>query len=113
MYLLHVYSCQCQDLTELSLCFLDDIRRLIGSDTTRQGVIRVFNMFQHPTLNKRLVYVILEGILETLFPENKFEELFRKLHSRSPRLRKELRPNSSVASLTVTNAQRAVGKWKR
>lgn len=42
-------------------------------------------MFQHQQLNRRLVYVLLEGFLETMFPQCKFPELFIKLHSRSPR----------------------------
>jgi sorting nexin-13 len=44
-------------------------------------------MFQHQALNKRLLCVILEGLLLTMFPENKFDEVFRKLHSRSPRVK--------------------------
>ena len=43
---------------------------------------RVFNTFQHPELNKRLLYVISEGFLELLFPDNNFPEIFRKLHAR-------------------------------
>ncbi len=62
---------------------------MIGLETTRQGVMRVFNMFQHARLNRRLAYVVLEGMLETLFPDNKFPEVFRKMHSRSPRVRKD------------------------
>lgn len=67
----------------------EELRHLIGTETTRQGVMLVFNMFQHPKLNRRLVYVVLEGLLTTIFPDNKFEETFRKLHSQSPRIRKQ------------------------
>ena len=66
----------------------DELKHVLGSETTRQGCMRVFHMFQHQTLNRRLVYVILEGMLETLFPDNKFPEVFRKMHSRSPRVNK-------------------------
>ena len=45
-------------------------------------------MFQHPVLNRRMAYVILEGLLETVFPDNEFQEVFRKMHSRSPRVKK-------------------------
>lgn len=65
----------------------DDLRRFLGTETVRVGMTRVFDMFQYPSLNRRLVYVVLEGVIETLFPQNKFKELFRKLHSQSERLK--------------------------
>ncbi|XP_056099901.1 sorting nexin-13 isoform X3 [Rhinichthys klamathensis goyatoka] len=66
----------------------DELKHIIGADTTRKGILRVFDMFQHQSLNRRLVYVFLEGFLETLFPQYKFSDLFVKLHSRSPRVLK-------------------------
>lgn len=63
----------------------DELKHIIGADTTRKGILRVFDMFQHQPMNRRLVYVFLEGFLETMFPQYKFPELFIKLHSRSPR----------------------------
>ncbi|KAJ7991635.1 hypothetical protein DPEC_G00285940 [Dallia pectoralis] len=63
----------------------DELKHIIGADTTRKGILRVFDMFQHGPMNRRLVYVLLEGFLETMFPMYKFPELFVKLHSRSPR----------------------------
>uniref|UniRef100_A0A8C4T2V4 Sorting nexin 13 n=2 Tax=Erpetoichthys calabaricus TaxID=27687 RepID=A0A8C4T2V4_ERPCA len=66
----------------------DELKHIIGADTTRKGILRVFEMFQHNQLNRRLVYVLLEGFLETLFPQYKFPELFIKLHSRSQRTEK-------------------------
>ncbi|XP_078573316.1 sorting nexin-13-like isoform X3 [Branchiostoma floridae x Branchiostoma japonicum] len=65
----------------------DELKHVIGAETTRKGVTRVFEMCQYPRLNRRLLYVVLEGILETLFPENKFREIFIKLHSKSPRIK--------------------------
>lgn len=65
----------------------DELKHIIGAETTRKGILRVFEMFQHQQLNRRLVYVFLEGFLETMFPQYKFPELFVKLHSRSPRIR--------------------------
>lgn len=65
----------------------EELKHIIGSETTRKGMLLVFEMFQQNTLNRRLVFVLLEGILETLFPDNKFGEIFRKLHSRSPRVK--------------------------
>lgn len=71
--------------------FSDDLRRLIGSETTRSGLLMLFEMLQHPVLNKRLGIVILEGVLELLFQEQDFKVIFQKLHSRSARVRNELR----------------------
>ncbi|RXM27051.1 Sorting nexin-13 [Acipenser ruthenus] len=66
----------------------DELKHIIGADTTRKGILRVFEMFQHNQLNRRLVYVFIEGFLETMFPQYKFPELFIKLHSRSERMEK-------------------------
>ncbi|XP_023933666.1 sorting nexin-13 [Lingula anatina] len=63
----------------------DEVRHLVGSETTRKGVFRVFEMFQYKALNRRLLYVIMEGMMETLFPDNKFRDIFLKIHSKSPR----------------------------
>ncbi|XP_064455979.1 sorting nexin-13-like isoform X2 [Ornithodoros turicata] len=69
----------------IMLCSLtDELKHIIGSDTTRRGMLCVFEMFQHAALNRRLAYVLLEGFLATLFPKNKFNELFRKMHGPSP-----------------------------
>lgn len=66
----------------------DELKSFLGSDTTRRGVLRVFNMFQHRTLNRRLVYVVLEGMLQTLFPDHKFKDLYQIIHSKSERVSK-------------------------
>ncbi|XP_066571654.1 sorting nexin-13 isoform X2 [Amia ocellicauda] len=66
----------------------DELKHIIGADTARKGILRVFDMFQHQQLNRRLVYVFLEGFLETMFPQYKFPELFVKLHSRSERMQR-------------------------
>jgi sorting nexin-13 len=79
------------------LNFAEELQHLIGSETTRQGVMLVFNMFQNPRLNRRLAYVIFEGILETIFADNSFPETFRKLHSESPRVRVDRTNSDSVA----------------
>jgi len=71
--------------------FSDDLRRLIGSETTRSGLLMIFEMLQHPVLNKRIGIVILEGVLELLFHEQDFKTIFQKLHSRSTRVRNELK----------------------
>lgn len=69
----------------IMLCSLtDELKHIIGSDTTRRGMLCVFEMFQHEELNRRLTYVLLEGFLATLFPSNRFHELFRTMHAKSP-----------------------------
>lgn len=40
-------------------------------------------MFQHPELNRRFFYVIVEGILGLLFPGNNLQSILRRLHCRS------------------------------
>ena len=50
-----------------------------------------FFTLQHPVLNKRLGIVIFEGVLELLFQEQDFKTIFQKLHSRSTRVRNELK----------------------
>ncbi|KAH0627411.1 hypothetical protein JD844_003064 [Phrynosoma platyrhinos] len=77
----------------------DELKHILGAETTRKGILRVFEMFQHTQLNKRLVYVFLEGFLETLFPVYGFPDLFKKLHSRSKQMQQYMhRLQSTQAS---------------
>ncbi len=69
----------------------DDLRRVIGSETSRAGLLVVFDLLQRPVLNKRLSVALLEGVLDTLFDSQDFPAIFSRLHSRSPRVRNELR----------------------
>ena len=62
--------------------FSDDLRRVIGSETSRSGMTMLFDMLQHPVLNKRLGIVILEGILETLFHEQDFKTIFPEKYTK-------------------------------
>ncbi|XP_061179851.1 sorting nexin-13-like isoform X2 [Saccostrea echinata] len=85
----------------------DDFRHLMGTETIRVGTSRMFDMFQHQTLNKRFVYVFLEGVIITLFPQNKFSELFQRLHSRSERVTKHLvKENSDNSELSGPRKRR-------
>ncbi|XP_077554623.1 sorting nexin-13-like [Haemaphysalis longicornis] len=82
----------------IMLCSLtDELKHIIGSDTTRRGMLCVFEMFQHAALNRRLTYVLLEGFLATLFPSNRFSELFRHMHAESPTI--------STTSLSSTSSR--------
>ncbi|CAG9769009.1 unnamed protein product [Ceutorhynchus assimilis] len=67
-------------------CLSDELKHIIGSETTRRGLLTIFDLFQRPILNRRLLYVLLEGVLCTLFPEKDLLTLFHKLHSKSTRL---------------------------
>ncbi|KAL6259662.1 hypothetical protein P5V15_009578 [Pogonomyrmex californicus] len=75
-------------------CLSDELKHIIGSETTRRGLLRVFELFQRPVLNRRLLYVLLEGIVETLFPQNNLVAIFRKLYSVSPRVRSKNKTKS-------------------
>lgn len=61
----------------------EELKRFLGSEVTMEGVCRVFDTFQYCSLNKRLLYVVWEGILELLFPDNKFNDIFLKIHAKS------------------------------
>jgi sorting nexin-13 len=69
----------------ISILFSDEMKHLIGSETTRQGVLRVFELFQNPCLNRRLAYVVLENLVHELFPQHSVPEFFTKMHSVSNR----------------------------
>ena len=71
--------------------FSEDLRRVVGSETSRNGLLMIFDMLQRPVLNKRLGIVILEGVIKTLFQHQEFKSIFQKLHSRSGRVKNELR----------------------
>lgn len=61
----------------------EELKRFLGSEVTMAGVCRVFDTFQYCSLNKRLLYVLWEGILELMFPNNKFNDIFHKIHAKS------------------------------
>ncbi|GFR95029.1 sorting nexin-13 [Elysia marginata] len=87
----------------------DEVRTLMGTDAVRKGVARIFQMFQYKTLNKRIVYVVLEGVLANLFPENKFQNLFRKLHSKSKRAEK-VREQQKMAATQESQLRKRAAK---
>ena len=99
-------------LSVLMMPLTDEMRTMMGTDSIRQGTFNVFNMFQHKQLNKRFLFVFLEGVLETLFPENKFDHLFRKQHSRSQRV-KDAISKREKAGPTINNLRkRPVRRWQ-
>ncbi|GFS51624.1 sorting nexin-13 [Nephila pilipes] len=64
----------------------DELKHIIGYETSYKGAMLIFNLFQYPSLNRRLLLVLFESFLKTLFPNNKFPELIKKLHSESTKL---------------------------
>lgn len=45
----------------------DDLKHVVGSETTRYGLLNSFSMWQHKTLNKRLILVLFNEIVTTLY----------------------------------------------
>lgn len=80
------------------IIFVDELKHIIGNETTRRGLLCVFELFQRPVLNRRLLYVLLEGVLETLFPQHNLSQIFRKLHSRSGRVRDDFKTSQRTRS---------------
>ncbi|XP_044751321.1 sorting nexin-13-like [Coccinella septempunctata] len=77
-------------------CLSDELKHIVGSETTRRGLMTVFELFQNPTLNKRLLFVLLESILITLFPEKDMNKIICTLHSRSQRYQCHLKNKKLV-----------------
>uniref|UniRef100_A0A1I8FT42 Nexin_C domain-containing protein n=1 Tax=Macrostomum lignano TaxID=282301 RepID=A0A1I8FT42_9PLAT len=79
-----------------------ELRQVLGNQTTRQGVARLFNMFQHANLNRRLVYVLLEGTVCLLFPDYRMDQAFRRMYARQRlRIGKPQQPEDAPAAATA------------
>ena len=76
----------------------DELRRVIGSETSRAGLSMLFDLLQYQALNKRLVIVILEGVIQTVFPQHHFDVVFKKLHSKSSRIRNDLKNSQRTSA---------------
>lgn len=91
------------------LLLIDELKRLLGSDTARRGVLSVFDLLQNRVLNRRLSLVLFEGILKTLFPDKPLASIIQRLHYRSNRVGKVrpfIVPNSKLnpgTSLTMSH----------
>ncbi|XP_055354192.1 LOW QUALITY PROTEIN: sorting nexin-13-like [Paramacrobiotus metropolitanus] len=53
----------------------------LGSQTTKRGALRFFDLLQNTALNRRLFYVILESILSTLYEKYPMKKWFVSFHS--------------------------------
>ncbi|CAF3700113.1 unnamed protein product [Rotaria sp. Silwood1] len=69
----------------------DELRHIIGSETTRRGLLRLFELLQNETLNRRFVYIVFEALLIKLFRPNDLHLIFEKLYSQSARVKEEYR----------------------
>lgn len=45
----------------------DELRHLLGTDTTRSGLFSIFDMLQHKSMNKRFMYILIEYFLQSFF----------------------------------------------
>ncbi|VDL80632.1 unnamed protein product [Nippostrongylus brasiliensis] len=63
----------------------DELRLILGADTTYTGINTISSALQNKQLNRRLLYVLLERLLLTIFPNNRLDKIFARLHSKSPR----------------------------
>lgn len=63
----------------------DELRLFFGTETTNMGISNIVDALQNRRLNRRLLYVLFERLLITIFPDNRFEKIFPQLHSKSPR----------------------------
>lgn len=78
-------------------CLSDELKHIIGSETTRKGLLTVFDLIQRPVLNRRLMYVLIEGILGTIFPEKDLATLFCKLYAKSKQQSDVSMSNSNIS----------------
>lgn len=75
--------------TKLNGTIPDELKPVVGNETCRCGMTRIFEMMQISQINTRFCFIFLEGILIRIFPYNHFDELSSKFHevSSQPRLR--------------------------
>lgn len=69
----------------------------LGSQTTKRGALRFFDLLQHSALNRRLFYVILESVLSTLYEKYPMKKWFVAFHS-NQKLPKRREAAGSVSS---------------
>lgn len=68
--------------TKLQGMVSDEMRKIIGNDTVREGISIVFSMFQQPEFNRLLFYQMLESTLDTIFPDNKVKHTLSLLRTK-------------------------------
>ena len=81
----------------------DELRHIIGSETTRRGLLLLFELLQNETLNRRFVYIVLEALLIKLFQPNDMKLIFEKLYSRSARVKEEYRRRTLKRDYSISS----------
>lgn len=55
---------------KLSAIFVaESFSRFLGQETASAGVSRIFDMFQHSTLNRHLIFTLADAILQLILQE--------------------------------------------
>ncbi|KAL1116862.1 hypothetical protein AAG570_005331 [Ranatra chinensis] len=79
----------------------DELKHILGNETSRCGMLSVFSLLQCRTLNTRFVFVLLEGTLSTLLGEANMQAILRKLHSKSERVQRHANASTAVSGSTA------------
>jgi hypothetical protein len=56
--------------TKLLALVSDELRHILGNDTTRRGIFDLFDLFQHKPFNKRLFYILTENLMVNFFQQS-------------------------------------------
>ncbi|XP_073990966.1 sorting nexin-13-like isoform X2 [Rhodnius prolixus] len=75
----------------------DDIKHILGSETTLTGILSVFGLLQVTRLNTRLICVLMEGALSNLFAGS--AQVIRRLHCKSHRIEEARSPYNSLPTV--------------
>ncbi|XP_013383349.1 sorting nexin-14 isoform X2 [Lingula anatina] len=67
-----------QALKELNEFFPEFLKKAVGSENFHHGTYTIFHILQQPLLNKQLSYVMLDIVLQELFPEIEKAEDFEQ-----------------------------------
>jgi len=68
--------------TKLNGTIPDELKPVVGNETCRTGMTRIFEMMQISEINTRVCFLQLEGVLMRVFPCNNFAELTSKFHDK-------------------------------
>lgn len=98
----------------------DELRHILGNETTRRGVFDLFDLFQYQTLNKRLLSILIENVLVNLFQNEQSSNQTLIISSSSSIIVSPTSPSAStpnnfvVASLHLhlTESRRVKCEWK-
>lgn len=64
----------------------DELKHILGSETSRYGILSVFSLLQCNALNARFAFVLLEGVMSNILGESVMSDILRRLHSKSRRI---------------------------